>query len=164
METRSIIPNATDGASKIQKNFAARQRLIVATIAALTAGGIAAALGASGSRWPAAISWVCVVVVLTALLRASSALFTAALGALCLIAVIEILQGSIPALAAPLFGGALLGLAELSYWSFDLRMSVPQSSATIRRRAGVIASVVVVGAGTSALLLALLGLVGTLGI
>src|SRR5207245_9225969 len=80
LETRSIIPNATDGASKIQKNFAARQRLIVATVAALTAGGLAAALGASGSRWPAAISWVCVVVVLTALLRASSALFTAALG------------------------------------------------------------------------------------
>jgi hypothetical protein len=103
---------------------------------------------------------MCVVVVLAALLRASSGLFTAALGALCLIAVIEILEGSLPALAAPLIGGALLGLAEFGYWSFELRLPVPQSSATIRRRAGVIVSVVVVGAGTGALLLALFGLVG----
>jgi hypothetical protein len=99
-----------------------------------------------------------------ALLRAARGLFAVGLGALGLVAALAILQGSIPAIAVPLYGGALLAAAEFGYWSFEMRMTAPQSSATMRRRTGVILSLVVLGAGASALLLAILGLVGTLGI
>jgi hypothetical protein len=161
VEARLALSSATDGDGKIQKNFAARPRLISAIVAVATTVSIAAVLTAPGFSSTATLAWILVGLVLLGSRQAPRRLLGAAISALGLLAVIEVLQGSFLALAAPLLGGALLAAAEFGHWSIELQLTVSQSATTLRRRTSVVVSLVVVGVGGSALLALVLGMVAT---
>jgi hypothetical protein len=84
------------------------------------------------------------------LVQGRGALFPAGLVALACLALLNLLHGALGIVQAPLIGGALLGAAELGYWSFELEAGVGQTQPVILRRVGVIVVLVVLGAGLSA--------------
>jgi hypothetical protein len=142
------------GATEIQKNFAARTRLIVGAVAAAVAVGIAAELTTSDFAFPRATvgAWLAVLVVSFGLVHGRGALFPAGLVALACLALLDLLNGALAIVQAPLIGGALLGTAEFGYWSFELEAGVGQTQPVILRRVGVILVLVLLGAGLSATL------------
>jgi hypothetical protein len=92
------------------------------------------------------------------LVQRRSALFPAGLVALACLALLDLLHGALAIVHAPLIGGALLGMAEFGYWSFELEAGVGQTQPVILRRVGVTLVLVVLGAGLSATLAVLASL------
>jgi hypothetical protein len=158
MGAREAIADSVHGASEIQTNFAARTQLIVGAVAAAIAVGIAAQLTTSDFSFPGVTSgaWLAVLVLIVGLAQGRGALFPTGLVALTCLALLELLNGRLATVQGPLIGGALLGTAELGYWSIELAAGVSQTQPVILRRVGVILGLVVFGAGLSAMV-AILG-------
>jgi hypothetical protein len=162
LETWRFSADSPHGAPNIQKNFAARTRVVVAAISLVIAGGIAVGLMLAGFGLGTLAAWFAVGVLLLALMQARLAMFGVGLGVIGLVGALEIGSGAIPVIAVPLLGATLLAAAEYGYWSFELQMTVAQSSSAIMRRAAVIMILVLVGAVASTVCITLADLVASM--
>jgi hypothetical protein len=147
-------PPAADsihGATEIQKNFAARSRLIVGAVAAGIAVAIAAQLTTGDFVFPIATvgAGLSVVALVVGLLQGRGSFLPTGLLGLGSIALLEVLHGSLATFEVPFIGGAMLAAAEFGYWSFELQITVRRGGTAILNRVGAVLGLVVAGTALS---------------